>query len=118
MNSPTKKELLQTADTKAIANTLANYWLTLQDVEQQELCLEQIYELIETTAPYPPEFSMHSQDKKAQYEIDIDMTLITITFEDIGELLFQDEALSDYFWGLVGDKKSKVNQKIFKTLFS
>jgi len=117
MNSPTKKELLQTADTKAIANTLANYWLTLQDVEQQELCLEQIYELIETTAPYPPEFSMHSQDKRAQYDIDIDMTLITVDFKDISEFIFQDEEINIYFWKLVGDKTSKQNQKIFKALF-
>jgi len=117
MNSPTKKELLQTADTKAIANTLANYWPTLQDEEQQELCLEEIYELIETTAPYPPEFSMHSQDKRAQYDIDIDMTLITIIFKDIGELLFQNEEVNNDFWELVGNKESKQNQKIFKILF-
>ena len=117
MNSPTKKELLQTVDVKAIVSTLANYWLILQDEEQQERCLEEIYELIETTVPYPPEFSMHSQDKKAQYEIDIDMTLITIDFKDIGDLLFQNEMISTYFWKLVGDKESKQNQKIFKILF-
>ena len=117
MNSPTKKELLQTADIKAIANTLANYWPTLQDEEKQELCLEEIYELIETTAPYPPEFSMHSQDKRAQYDIDIDMTLITIIFKDIGELLFQNEEVNNDFWELVGNKESKQNQKIFKILF-
>ena len=114
MNSPTKQELLQTADAKAIAKTLAHFWITLQDQEQQELCLEQIYELLETTAPYPPEFSMHSQSKKAQYEIDIDMALITITFKDIGELLFQDEEISDYFWSLVGRKEDK---KMYKKLF-
>ena len=117
MNSPTKKELLQTADVKAIASTLAKYWPTLQDEEQQELCLEEIYELIEATAPYPPEFSMHSQDKRAQYDIDIDMTLITIIFKDIGELLFQDEEVNNDFWELVGNKESKQNQKIFKILF-
>ena len=117
MKTPTKKELLQAADAKAIAKTIATYWTTLHDEEQQELCLEQIYELLETNAPYPPEFTMHSKDKRAQYEIDIDMTLITITFKDIGELLFQDEEISNYFWKLVGDKESKQNQKIFKILF-
>jgi len=118
MKTPTKKELLQAANEKAIAKTITTYWTTLHDEEQQELCLEEIYELIETTAPYPPEFTMHSKDKRAQYDIDIDMTLITITFKDIGELLFQNEEINDYFWKLVGDKESKSNQKIFKSLFN
>jgi len=117
MNTPTKQELLQVADAKAIVKTLANCWPTLQDEEQQELCLEQIYELLETTAPYPPEFSMLSQGKKAQYEIDIDMALITITFKDIGALIFQDEEISDYFWGLVGNREEKKHQKMYKKLF-
>jgi len=117
MKTPTKQELLQSADAKAIAKTLANYWLTLEDEEQQELCLEQIYELIETTTPYPPEFSMHSQGKQAQYDIDIDMTLITITFKDIGALIFQDEVLSDYFWRLVGNREEHKHQKTYKILF-
>ena len=118
MKTPTKEELLQTADTTAIAKTLANCWSTLHDEEQQELCLEQIYELIETTAPYPPEFSMHSQGKKAQYEIDVDMTIITITFKDIGKLLFQDKKINDYFWELVGSKEDKKHQKVYKKLFN
>ena len=117
MNAPTKKELLQTADPKAIIQTIANYWPRLKDEEQQELCLEQIYELIEKTAPYPPEFSMHSQDKKAQYEIDVDMVLITITFKDIGELLLQDETITAYFWELVGNREDKKHQKMYKKLF-
>jgi len=117
MNKPTKQELLQAADTKAIAKTLATFWPTLQDEEQQELCLEQVYEHLETTAPYPPEFSMLSQGKKAQYEIDIDMALITITFKDIGELLFQDEEISNYFWSLVGSEEDKNNKKLYKKLF-
>ncbi len=117
MNPPTKQKLLQVADTKAIAKTLSDYWSTLQDEEQQELCLEQIYTLIQESAPYPPEFSMHSHDKKAQYEIAIDMEIITITFKDIGELLFQDSEVSNYFWSLIGDKESKSNQKLFKKLF-
>jgi len=117
MKTPTKQELLQSANAKAIAKILANYWSTLQDEEQQELCLEEIYERIETTAPYPPEFTMHSKDKRAQYDIDIDMTLITITFKDIGEFLFQNEEINNDFWELVGNKESKQNQKIFKILF-
>ena len=117
MKTPTKKELLQAADAKAIAKTIATYWSTLHDEEQQELCLEQVYELLETTAPYPPEFTMHSQDKKAQYEIDVDMVLITITFNDIGELLFQDETTTAYFWELVGNREDKRDQKIYKKLF-
>jgi len=117
MKTPTKKELLQTADIKSIAKTLADFWPKLQDEDQQELCLEQIYELIETTVPYPPEFSMHSQGKQAQYEIDIDMTLITITFKDIGALIFQDEVLSDYFWELVGNREEYKHQKTYKILF-
>ena len=118
MKTPTKEELLQIADTTAIAKTLANCWPTLHNEEQQEFCLEQIYELIENTIPYPPEFSMYSQGKKAQYEIDIDMTIITITFKDIGKLLFQDKKTSDYFWELVGSRKDKRNQQIYKKLFN
>ena len=116
MKTPTKEQLLLAADTKAIAQTLANCWSTLHNEEQKELCLEQIYEQIEATAPYPPEFTMHSKEKKAQYEMDIDMEIITITFKDISELLFQNEETSQYFWDLVGNKESKENQKRIKAL--
>ena len=116
MKTPTKEQLLLAADAKAIAHTLANCWSTLHDDEQRELCLEQIYEQIEATAPYPPEFSMHSKEKKAQYEMDIDMEIITITFKDISELIFQNDEISQYFWDLVGNRESKENQKIVKTL--
>ncbi len=116
MKSPTKEELLLSADSKVIINIIANHLPKLDDEEQQELCLEEIYAHIETTAPYPPEFTMHSQDKRAQYEIDIDMTLITITLQDVGKLIFDAGENERYFYSVVGSESDKKCEKVFRTL--
>jgi hypothetical protein len=114
----TKKELLQHADTEEIAQIIAKQWSRLNDEESREFCLEEIYASLAETAPLPEGFHLSSNDEKAQYEIDIDMLLITIEWDDIGSLVFNGGENEAEFWSLVGNKKDKSNRKIFTALFS
>lgn len=102
---------------QAIIDEIAKAWPQLLNEEAQELCLESIYELLADSTPTPKNFSLMSNDEKAQYEIDIDMVLITIDFEDLGKLIFDDGENELYFWSLVGDRSDKKNKKIFTALF-
>ncbi len=117
MSTPTKQSLLDHADRHAIIDVLTKAWPQLIDEDEQEECLESIYELLADTAPQPENFSLLSNDEKAQYEIDVDMVLITIDFEDLGKLIFDDGENELYFWSLVGDRSDKKNKKAFTALF-
>ena len=113
----TKQSLLQHADTYAIIDEIAKVWSQLSDEDEQELCLENIYDMLAHTVPKPENFSLLTNDEKAQHEIDVDMLLITVNFEDLGKLIFDDGENELYFWSLVGDRSYKNNKKIFTALF-
>ena len=117
MSELTKQSLLEHADTHTIINAIAKAWPHLLDEDEQELCLENIYDLIADTAPKLANFSLLTNDEKAQHEIDVDMLLITIDFEDLEKLIFDDGENELYFWSLVGDRSDKKNKKIFTALF-
>lgn len=118
MSQLSKQSLLQQADVHSIIDALAQAWPTLLDEEQQELCLETIYDLLAQTAPKPENFSLLSNDDKAQHEIDVDMLLITIDFPDLKELIFDNGENEHYFW-LVVDAKYDINTKqIIAALFN
>jgi hypothetical protein len=113
----TKESLLQYCDAAAIIQTLANSWPLLQDEEQRELCLEEIYELLAQSAIEPDDFALLDNETKAQFELDVDMALITIDFDDLEKIIFEDKENERYFWSLIGDKDDKKNKKIFAALF-
>ena len=95
---------------------MATAWPNLLDEDEQELCLENIYDLLAQTAPKPDNFSMLTNDEKAQHEIDVDMLLITMDFREIGAVIFKSEENRTHLWSLVdNDKNSK---KTFTKLFS
>ena len=112
----TKETLLQQTDPEQIIDIIARFWPQFPDEEAEELCIEEIYELIAHSAETPPDFHLLSDAQKAQHEIDIDMLLITITFKAIGDYLFKEQSAEDGFWEAVG-KRSKRDQKVFKKLF-
>ena len=114
----TKQSLIQHADIHAIIDEIAKAWPQLTDNDVQELCLESIYDLLAKTAPKPDNFTLLTNDEKAQHEIDIDMRLITIDFKEIGRAVFKSEENKTYLWSLVGDNNDKTNKKIFTKLFS
>ncbi|WP_345974180.1 hypothetical protein [Sulfurimonas sp. HSL3-7] len=113
----TKQELLQHANTDEITRIITKQWSGLNDEENREYCLEEIYASLAETAPLPESFHLSSNDEKAQYEIDIDMLLITIEWDDIGNLIFDDGDNEAHFWSQVGDKNEKRNRKIYRSLF-
>ena len=117
MSELTKQSLLQHADMHSIIDVIAKAWPQLADEDEQELCLETIYDLLADTAQKPENFSLLSSDDKAQYEIDVDMVLITIDFKDLAKLIFDDGENERYFWSLVGDRSDKKNKKVYKILF-
>ena len=118
MNTLTKTELLRATDPKRLIDAIIEYWPNLDNEEQQELCLEEIYELLAQHTPTPENFSLLSSDQKAQYEIDIDMLLITIYFKDIGDYVFKEEKNIEYFWSVVPktEKSKAIFQKLFKLM--
>jgi len=118
MSTLTKQSLLQHADLHSIIDAIAIAWPQLLDEDDQELCLENIYDLLAQVAPKPDNFSLLDNDAKAQHEIDVDMLLITIDFKDIGQLIFDNENNESLFWSNVGDRNDKKNIKIFSKLFS
>ena len=117
MSKLTKQSLLQHANTHVIINAIAKAWPHLLDEDERELCLENIYDLLANTSPKPENFSLLSNDDKAQHEIDVDMLLITIDFKDIEKLIFDDGENESYFWSKVGDRSDKKNKKVFTALF-
>ena len=118
MSQLSKQSLLQQADVHAIIDALAQSWPYLLDEEEQELCLETIYDLLAQTAPKPENFALLSNDEKAQHEIDVDMLLITIDFPDIGELIFDNGENEHYFWLVIEAKGSSDTKKTIAALFS
>ena len=117
MSELTKQSLLQHADMHSIIDVITKAWPHLLDEDEQELCLETIYDLLADTAPKQENFMLSSSDEKAQHEIDVDMLLITIDFDDIGKLVFDGRENESYFLSVVGDKDDKKNRKIFTSLF-
>jgi len=115
MNILTKTQLLKATDPKVLIDAIIPDLPNLLDVEQQELCLENLYELLAQNTPAPQNFSLLSNDQKAQYEINVDMLLITIDFKDIGDSLFKEEKNIEYFWSLI-DKTSE-NEALFQKIF-
>ena len=113
----TKESLLQYCDAEAIIQTLATSWPLLQDEERRELCLEEIYEVLAQSAMEPDDFALLNNEAKAQFELDVDMALITIDFDDLEKIIFDDDANEAYFWSLIGDKNDKKNKKILTALF-
>ena len=113
----TKKSLLQHADIPAICNVVAKAWPLLLDAQQQELCLESVYEVIADAAARQHNFSLLSDAARAQLELDTDMLLITIDWRDIGTLIFDNGENEAHFWSLIGAKDDKKNKKIFRSLF-
>ena len=118
MSELTKQSLLQDADVHSIIDITAKAWPQLLDEDEQELCLESIYDLLANTALKPDNFSLLTNDEKAQHEIDVDMLLITIDFKDIREIIFSSRENESYFWSAVGNRDDKKNKKIFTSLFS
>ncbi len=114
----TTQQLLEHVDEYKLISLIAAAWTNLLDEEEQELCLENIYDLLAQTAPKPDNFSLLTNDEKAQHEIDIDMLLITIDFKEIGAVIFKSEENKTYLWSLVGNNNDKTNKKIFAKLFS
>lgn len=112
-----KESLLQFCDAAAIIKIIAHDWPLLEDEERQELCLEEIYELLAKSAIEPDDFALLNNEAKAQFELDVDMALITIDYDDLEKIIFEDKVNEDYFWSLIGDKNDKKNQKIFTALF-
>ncbi len=117
MSELTKQALLSHADVHSIIDVLARAWPKLLDEDEQELCLETIYDLLANTAPKPENFSLLSSDEKAQHEIDVDMLLITVDFKDIEEIIFDSGENERDFWSLIGERREKKNKKIFTALF-
>ena len=115
MNRLSTQRLLQASDPKSIVDTIIMHWPNIDQEEQQELCLEQIYEILAQNAPLPENFTLLSSDQKAQHEIDIDMLLITIDLKEIGSHVFKDEHNLAYFWSLV--PKTEKSEAIFRKLF-
>jgi len=114
----TKSTLLQQADVREISDIIADAWTHLQDEEQQEQCLEAIYESIANAAATHHNPALLSNEGRAQFELDVDMLLITIEitieWEDIGGMIFDKGANEAYFWSRIGDKNDKKNKKTTK----
>ena len=96
---------------------IADDWPLLQNEERQELCLEKIYDVLAHSVAETENFALLSSEAKAQFELDVDMALITIDFTDIGKIIFAQPQKREYFWSLIGDKNDKKNKKIFTALF-
>ncbi len=114
----TTRQLLDHADEHKLMSLIATAWPNLSDKDEQELCLENIYDLLAQTASKPDNFSLLTNDEKAQHDIDVDMLLITIDFKEIGAVVFKSEENRDYLWSLLGNKNDKNNKKLFTKLFS
>ena len=115
MNRLSTQQLLQASDPKSIINAIITHWPNIDQEEQQELCLEHIYEILAQNAPLPENFTLLSSDQKAQHEIDIDMLLITIDLKEIGSHVFKEEKQREYFWSQI--QKTEKSKAIFKKLF-
>ena len=111
----TKETLLHNTNPKEIIELIARHFESLRDEEAQEMCLEEIYELLAANTPQPTNFSLLNDDQKAQHDIDVDMLLITIEFKDIGIYVFKDENDLAYFWSLV--PKTEKSEAIFQKIF-
>lgn len=114
----TKETLLKQTDPKTLMECIAAKWPLLLNEDEQELCLEEIYDLIAMSAAEPENFMLLTNDEKAQFEIDIDMLLITIEFSDLAAVLFQSKQDIDTFWKLIGDRESLVNTNTYNALFT
>lgn len=115
MNRLSTQQLLQATNPNSMIDAIITYWPDINQEEQQELCLEHIYEILAQNAPVPENFTLLSSDQKAQHEINIDMLLITIDLKEIGSHLFKEEKNSAYFWSQI--KKTEKSKAIFKKLF-
>ncbi len=113
----TKEMLLEFCDAGAIIKIIADNWPLLEDEERRELCLEEIYELLAQSAIEPDDFALLNNEAKAQFELDVDMALITIDYDDLQKIIFENEENEAYFWSLIGDKDDKKNKKILTALF-
>jgi len=111
----TKQQLLEHADAHKLISLIAAAWPNLLDEDEQEICLENIYDLLAQTAPKPDNFSLLTNDEKAQHEIDVDMLLITLDFKEIGTAIFENEENKTHLWSIVGNNNDK---EIFTKLFS
>jgi len=114
----TKESLLRHADLRDITAIIADAWTQLQNDERQEECLEAIYESIAKSAATHHDLALLSNEGRAQFELDVDMALITIDWEDIGSVIFDQGTNETYFWSCIGDKNEKNNKKIYRSLFS
>ena len=111
----TKETLLHQTDPKTIIDIIATFWPRFPDEEEEELCIEDIYDIIANSAALPENYNLLSDEEKSQLEIDIDMELITIDFKDIGEHIFQKDINRTYFWKQI--KKSEKSKAIFQKIF-
>ena len=112
-----KQTLLKQTDPITLINCITSKWSLLLDEEEQELCLEEIYDFIANSATRSENFNLLSNDEKAQHEIDVDMLLITIEFKDLAEVLFHPASNEALFWSSLGEKESALNSNIYKALF-
>lgn len=113
----TKESIIEHANAKALATILAEKWTTLMDEDAQEECLETVYDALAKTAPKPDNFSLLSNEAKAQYEVDVDMLLITIDYCDFETKIFDGNTIESFFWDHVSCKDKKINDKIYKVVF-
>jgi hypothetical protein len=101
-----------------MTDIIAEAWERLQNEEQREECLEALYESIANASASHHNLALLSNEGRAQFELDVDMLLITIAWEDIGTVIFDRGVNEAYFWSRVGDKNDKKNKKIYRSLFS
>ena len=112
----TKETLLQQTDPKIIIDCIAKFWPKFPDEEEEELCIEEIYDIIAHNAALPENYNLLADEEKAQLEIDIDMELITIEYSDIGKHVFKGVSNEAYFWSLI--EKTTTHQKHVRKLFA
>jgi len=113
----TKQSVLENINVREVSTVLAKHWINLNDEETQEVCLEEIYESLARSQPLPEDFALLSSEAKSQYEVEVDMLLITIDYVDLEPLIFDTDTNETFFWDQVTCKDSKKNQNIYKVVF-
>jgi len=118
LTPPSKESLLQQCKADEISSVIGHFWASLHDQEQQELCLEAVYEMIANAAALKHDFSLLNDEQRTQFELDVDMAVITIEWEDIAGVIFDRADKEEFFWSQIGDKDDNKNREIYRLLFT
>lgn len=113
----TKEYLLEHANAKTLATIVARNWMSLTNEDAQESCLEEVYVSLASSVPEPENFALMSGEEKVQYEVDIDMLLITIDYADFEDKIFDKGVIEQHFWETVTCKDKKKNEEIYRVVF-